>query len=77
MLDLAMLGRLGAVPGWPGEDRCPPQPMVTQTRAVLDRYAAAGGRYDEVVVEGAGHSPHVERPEEFQQAFFAFLSGSA
>lgn len=77
MLDLAMLGRLGAVPGWPGEDQCPPQPMVTQTRAVLDRYAAAGGRYDEVVVEGAGHSPHVERPEEFQQAFFAFLSGSA
>lgn len=74
MLDLAMLGRLGAVPGWPGEDTCPPQPMVTQTRAVLDRYAAAGGHYDEVVVEGAGHSPHVERPEEFRRTFFDFLS---
>lgn len=74
MLDLAMLGRLGAVPGWPGEDACPPQPMVAQTRAVLDRYAAAGGRYDEVVVEGAGHSPHIERPGEFRTAFFDFLS---
>lgn len=74
MLDLATLGRLGAVPGWPGGEECPPQPMVAQTRAVLDRYAAAGGRYDEVVVDGAGHSPHVERPEEFRDAFFAFLS---
>jgi len=73
MLDLATLGRLGAVPGWPGEEQCPPQPMVAQTRAVLDHYAEAGGRYDEVVVEGAGHSPHVERPEEFQDAFFGFL----
>ena len=74
MLDLATLGRLGAVPGWPGEEQCPPQPMVAQTRAVLDRYAAAGGRYDEVVVEGAGHSPHVERPEEFREALLGFLS---
>ncbi|MCB0064487.1 MAG: alpha/beta fold hydrolase, partial [Caldilineaceae bacterium] len=32
--DLAYLGQLGAVPGWPGMDACPPQPMVGQTRAV-------------------------------------------
>jgi pimeloyl-ACP methyl ester carboxylesterase len=64
-LDLAFLGSVGAVPGWPGMDVFPPQPMVTQTRAVLDRYAASGGSYREAVLPGAGHSPHVERPQEF------------
>ncbi|GIE93238.1 alpha/beta hydrolase [Paractinoplanes rishiriensis] len=62
--DLAFLGSLGMVPGWPGAEACPPQPMVGQTRAVLDRYEAAGGRYTEVVLPGCGHSPHVERPAE-------------
>jgi pimeloyl-ACP methyl ester carboxylesterase len=63
--DLAFLGSLGVVPGWPGAEVCPPQPMVGQTRAVLDRYAAAGRAYTEVVYENCGHSPHVERPAEF------------
>ncbi|MEU4714779.1 alpha/beta hydrolase [Micromonospora purpureochromogenes] len=65
LFDLAYLGSLGMVPGWPGEQACPPQPMVGQTRAVLERYAAAGGTYREVVLPGCGHSPHVERPAEF------------
>ncbi|MFI7573667.1 alpha/beta fold hydrolase [Micromonospora sp. NPDC049497] len=65
LFDLAYLGSLGVVPGWPGEEACPPQPMVGQTRAVLDRYAAAGGTYREVVLPGCGHSPHLERPAEF------------
>jgi pimeloyl-ACP methyl ester carboxylesterase len=39
--------------------------MVGQTRAVLDRYAAAGGRYREIVFAGCGHSPHVEDPQRF------------
>ncbi|MGY1743951.1 alpha/beta fold hydrolase [Blastococcus sp. SYSU D00695] len=71
--DLAFLGQLGAVPGWPGEAECPPQPMVTQTRAVLDRYAATGGAYREVVLPGVGHSPHVERPQEFAVALLEHL----
>jgi pimeloyl-ACP methyl ester carboxylesterase len=75
MFDLAVLGQAGAVPGWPGEDVAPPQPMVGQTRAVLERYRAAGGRFDEVVIPEAGHSPHVERPEQFREAFFGFLEG--
>lgn len=65
LFDLAYLGSLGLVPGWPGADACPPQPMVGQTRAVLDRYTAAGGRYREEVYPGCGHSPHIERPYEF------------
>lgn len=64
LFDLAYLGQLGVVPGWPGEAACPPQPMVGQTRAVLERYAAAGGSYREVVYANCGHSPHVERPAE-------------
>ncbi|WP_433313477.1 alpha/beta fold hydrolase [Micromonospora chersina] len=65
LFDLAYLGSLGVVPGWPGAADCPPQPMVGQTRAVLDAYAAAGGTYREVVLPGCGHSPHLERPAEF------------
>ncbi|MGY1607349.1 MULTISPECIES: alpha/beta fold hydrolase [unclassified Geodermatophilus] len=71
--DLAFLGQLGAVPGWPGAELCPPQPMVAQTRAVLDRYAASGGAYREVVLPGVGHSPHVERPQEFAVALLEHL----
>jgi pimeloyl-ACP methyl ester carboxylesterase len=59
--DLAQLGKLGLVPGWPGEEACPPQPMIGQTRAVLSAY----GPYTEIVYEGCGHSPHVERAADF------------
>ncbi|HEX6541263.1 MAG TPA: alpha/beta hydrolase [Ktedonobacterales bacterium] len=75
-LDFGTLGKLGYVPGWPGEDVYPSQPMVSQMRAVLDRYAANGGRYTEVVVADCGHSPHIEKPEEFRKAFFPFLAQS-
>jgi pimeloyl-ACP methyl ester carboxylesterase len=76
LFDLAYLGKLGHVPGWPGDDACPPQPMVAQTRAVLDRYAAAGGSYTEVVYQNCGHSPHVERPAEFAGALLALLESA-
>jgi pimeloyl-ACP methyl ester carboxylesterase len=73
MFDLAYLGSIGAIPGWPGADVAPPQPMIAQTRAVLDRYAAAGSRMTEVVIDDAAHSPHVEKPEEFIAALVAGL----
>ncbi len=60
--DLGFLGSQGFVPGWPGEEVFPPQPMLGQTRFIFERYAAGGGRYKEVVVPNAGHSPHVEAP---------------
>ena len=65
LYDLAYLGSLGAVPGWPGEQVWPPQPMLAQTRGVLNGYAAAGGRYREVVIEDSGHGPHLDQPERF------------
>lgn len=74
LVDLGNLGQLGAVPGWPGADVYPPQPMVGQMRAVLDSYRAAGGRYAEHVLPGCGHSPHLERPEEFHVLVDGFLA---
>jgi pimeloyl-ACP methyl ester carboxylesterase len=73
VFDVAFLGSVGAVPGWPGDEAFPPQPMVAQTRSLLDRYAATGGAYREVVLEGVGHSPHVERPHEFAVALLEHL----
>jgi pimeloyl-ACP methyl ester carboxylesterase len=71
--DMAYLGSVGLVPGWPGPQVVPPQPMVAQTRAVLERYAAAGGTYQEVVVSDAAHTPHLEQPEQFRHALHAHL----
>jgi hypothetical protein len=63
MFDLAYLGQLGAVPGWPGEDVLPAQPMDQQIRAVLDAYRAAGGVVEEVGLDNAAHGLPVEVPE--------------
>ncbi|MEO7147536.1 MAG: alpha/beta hydrolase, partial [Terrimesophilobacter sp.] len=71
--DLNYLGQLGIIPGWPGEDVAPAQPMIAQTRAVFEAYAAAGGTYREIVVEDCGHSPHLEHPDAFDEALNAHL----
>lgn len=71
--DIANLGKLGYVPGWPGDEVAPPQPMIQQTRAVFDKYAEAGGSYREEVLMNTAHSPHIEKPEEFNALFHAFL----
>ncbi len=65
LFELGHLGQLGLVPGWPGLEVFPPQPMVGQTRAVFERYAEAGGSVREVVFEECGHGPHLEHPERF------------
>ncbi len=71
--DFGALGQMGFVPGWPGVDVYPPQPMVSQMRAVLDQYQADGGYYKEVVIEDCGHSPLIEKPEAFLEKFLLFL----
>ncbi len=73
MFDFGALGKLGYVPGWPGDEVYPPQPMIAQTRAVFDQYAAAGGQYKENIIVDAAHSPHIQKPDEFNQLFHAFL----
>ncbi len=71
--DFGTLGKLGFVPGWPGDDVFPPQPMVSQTRAVLEQYQAKGGSFQEVVIADAAHSPHIEKPAEFLAALTAHI----
>lgn len=75
LFDIGFLGKLGFVPGWPGDDRYPAQPMTQQTRHVLERYAAAGGSFHEVALDSCGHTPYLEKPEEFNAAFHAHLRG--
>jgi pimeloyl-ACP methyl ester carboxylesterase len=73
-LDFGYLGQLDIVPGWPGEGVYPPQPMVSQIRAVLDEYATGGGKYREEVIPDCGHTPHVEKPEVFRRLLFDWLA---
>lgn len=73
LFDLGTLGAMGAVPGWPGADVFPSQPMLAQTRAVLDRYQASGGSYREVVIEDTAHTPYIEKPEEFNRHFHVHI----
>ena len=72
--DPGYLGMIGLIPGWPGEEEYPPQPMLGQTRAVLDKYAAAGGSYQEVIIQDTGHIPFIEKPEEFNAVFHDQIS---
>lgn len=73
MSDPGTLGAMGLIPGYPGADVCPSQPMVGQIRAVMDRYAAAGGVYEERVIADCGHVPFIEKPGEFNEMFHAHL----
>jgi len=73
MFDIPTLGKLGFVPGYPGEEVFPPQPMVLQTRVVFEKYQQNGGSYKEVVLENTAHSPHIEKLAEFNQSFHQFL----
>lgn len=74
LFDLGTLGQLGAVPGWPGAEVFPPQPMVSQTRTALQAYQAGGGQAEEVVIEDCGHSPYLEKPAAFDKVFHSFLA---
>jgi pimeloyl-ACP methyl ester carboxylesterase len=73
LFDFGFLGQLGAVPGWPGPEVYPPQPMISQIRAVFESYQANGGGYREVILPDCGHSPHIEKQEEVLKLFTGFM----
>lgn len=73
LFDFGFLGQLGAVPGWPGIEVYPPQPMVSQMRFVLDNYTANRGTYHEVVIADCGHTPHVEKQDEVVKVVSDFI----
>lgn len=72
--EIGALGAAGVVPGWPGAEVVPPQPMVTQIRAVLDRYAEAGGPVRVDILPEAGHGPMFDQPERWTTTFLEFLA---
>ena len=74
--DPGFLGMQDLLPGWPGLDIYPPQPMIDQTRAVLEQYVATGGSFSEVVLEDTGHIPFIEKPNEFNYYFHLHLQQS-
>jgi pimeloyl-ACP methyl ester carboxylesterase len=71
--EMGTLGQLGAVPGWPGAEAFAPQPMVSQIRALLERYAERGGRVESELFEGSGHFPPIDARERWSARFFGFL----
>jgi pimeloyl-ACP methyl ester carboxylesterase len=72
-MELGARGAAGTVAGWPGPESFPPQQMVSQIRAVLGRYAAAGGRVRTEIIEGAGHGPQLDSSERWLAVFTEFL----
>jgi pimeloyl-ACP methyl ester carboxylesterase len=72
--DFATLGQMGVVPGWPGAAVLPPQPMIKQTRYVLEQYQAAGGQYSEIVFDNCGHTPYLENPRAFMNLLLEQLA---
>ena len=66
-------GPSGRLPGFPGVDEYPTQPMMDQIRTVLDGYSERGGSYQELAVEGSGHVPFLSHQEEFNSAFHTFI----
>ncbi|WP_243063680.1 alpha/beta fold hydrolase [Humibacter sp. RRB41] len=72
--DLNTLGKVGVLPDWPGEAVAPPQPMLRQTRTVLERYAAGGGRYRELELANCGHSAHIEQTDTVAEALENLLN---
>ncbi len=74
--DVAVLGQLGYITGYPGAESYPPQPMLDQIRAVLAEYTAHGGHAQEVMLHGRGHVPFIESLEEFNAVFHPFLASN-
>lgn len=72
-LDAGTLGKLGMLPDWPGPQVHPPQPMVAQIRAVLDRYAAAGGDVREHIVADSSHGPIIDHLDESATVLYGFV----
>jgi pimeloyl-ACP methyl ester carboxylesterase len=65
-----MLGKLGAIPGWPGEEVFPAQPMISQIRELLERYE---GRAEIEIFEDSGHAPFIDAAARWSAVFFGFL----
>lgn len=50
------------------------QPMIGQMRDMLSRYQEDGGHFEEVVMKDVGHTPFLEKQDDFLRVFSEFLS---
>lgn len=72
--DPAVLGSIGRLPEYPGEEVYPPQPQVDQIQVILNEYSSKGGRVATHFFEECGHAPHIESLNEFTSVVCEFLS---
>ena len=77
LFEMGTLGKMGAVPGYPGEEIYPPQPMIAQTRYFLEKLKENGSRYREVIMADTGHTPYIEKPQAFAHLLLEHLKASA
>ncbi len=70
--DPAALGKAGLIPDWPGPEISPPQPMLRQTRSMLENYRRNGGAFQEHILPGLGHCPYIEAPDKVWRAIIEF-----
>ncbi|HSR45262.1 MAG TPA: alpha/beta fold hydrolase [Acidimicrobiia bacterium] len=71
--DPGTLGAFGLIPDWPGAETYPSQPMLGQTRRILERYAEMGGEFSETIIAATAHVPFIEEPTEFDRVFHAHI----
>ncbi|MGB9786328.1 MAG: alpha/beta fold hydrolase [Infirmifilum sp.] len=72
-IDIGVLGKNGFIPNYPGEEIFPPQPMFSQIKAFLEEYTERGGSFEQKIIQGAGHTPFVEKEEEFLEILMSFI----
>jgi hypothetical protein len=75
-MDFVARARAAATDGYPGEQTAPPQPMLAQTRTVLEAFARAGGSVREVVIDGSAHAPHLTALPLLLEALIPHLDGA-
>jgi pimeloyl-ACP methyl ester carboxylesterase len=71
--DPGVQGQIGVLPGWPGREQFPPQPMLTQVKYALDQYQQRGGSVHHLILPGVGHTPYLENPEKVFPVLIAHL----
>jgi len=72
-LDIAYLGIQGFIPGYPGLDKYPPQPMYSQIKYVLESYSDRGGDVDSELIPDSGHTPFLENRDRVIELINGFL----
>ncbi len=72
--DPGTLGAAGYIPDWLGPEIYPPQPMISQIRAVLKKYEASAGSYREEVIQNAAHAAFLDQLEAFNQLFHQHIT---